>query len=209
MARIIHEDGYRYPLIPKKYYAAVMFACKMIRQNGYKNKAIRIAANYYGVNEDELREHVDARTAAGTRAAAKEHKREPITRKWYVVELIYYDNFETCSHNGFVAVSAKNANNAVSNAQRKANDESRRSFRMAGFYGDSVHYGGQLVAVAASKKEADAIVEKLDEEYDKAENSYVQGQLCMSFEACQAAREKYRNHLELLAETIAKEKNDE
>ena len=47
-----------YPYIPKQYYAAVMFACKMIRENGYFNKAINTAANYYNVNPKEVEKHV-------------------------------------------------------------------------------------------------------------------------------------------------------
>lgn len=56
---------YKYPYIPKEYYAATMFACKMIRGNGYFNKAINIAANYYMLDKEELRKHVVARTTAG------------------------------------------------------------------------------------------------------------------------------------------------
>lgn len=41
----------KYPWIPKEYYAAVMFACKMIRENGCCNKDVHIAADYYGVSE--------------------------------------------------------------------------------------------------------------------------------------------------------------
>lgn len=60
-------SDYKYPYIPKDYYPAVMFACKMIRENGYFNKAISIASGYYGVDEGELSKHVRARQAAGQR----------------------------------------------------------------------------------------------------------------------------------------------
>lgn len=71
--------NYKYPYIPHEYYAAVMFACKMIKEKGYKNKAISTAASYYGVDEDEVRKHVEARAAAGQRgkkspAAGKKYK---------------------------------------------------------------------------------------------------------------------------------------
>lgn len=65
---------YKYPYIPKDYYAPVMFACKMIRQNGYFNKAISTAARYYGVDENELEKHVRARQAAGQKGTAKGRK---------------------------------------------------------------------------------------------------------------------------------------
>ena len=41
---------YKYPYVPKEYYPAVMFACKIIRQNGTFNKAINSSAKYYGVD---------------------------------------------------------------------------------------------------------------------------------------------------------------
>lgn len=56
---------YKYPWIPKEYYSAVIFACKMIRDNGYFNKAINTAANYYGVNAEKLSEFVRERQSAG------------------------------------------------------------------------------------------------------------------------------------------------
>ena len=78
--------AYKYPYIPKEYYAAVMFACKMIRETGYKNKAISTAANYYGVDEDEVRKHVEKRAAAGQKGTKRGKY------KWFVVgEYCYTD----------------------------------------------------------------------------------------------------------------------
>ena len=57
----------KYPYIPKEYYAATMFACKLIRQDGFFNKAINSSAKYYGVDKDELIKHVRARQGAGQR----------------------------------------------------------------------------------------------------------------------------------------------
>lgn len=57
----------KYPWIPKEYYAAVMFACKMLREGGFFNRSVTTAANYYGVDPDVLAEHVRARQAAGQR----------------------------------------------------------------------------------------------------------------------------------------------
>ncbi len=59
---------YKYPYIPKEYYAATIFACKMLRDNGYFNKAIKIASGYYSVDPDELEKHVRAKTNAGKKA---------------------------------------------------------------------------------------------------------------------------------------------
>ena len=56
---------YKYPYIPKEYYAAVMFACKIIREKHSFAGGINTAAKYYGVDKDELERHVRARQTAG------------------------------------------------------------------------------------------------------------------------------------------------
>ncbi len=83
MATVKANGKYQYPLVPREYWPAVKFACKMIRENGYRNKAIRIAANYYDVDENELSKHVAARSAAGKRP--KGYK-----MKWFVVARASY-----------------------------------------------------------------------------------------------------------------------
>ena len=55
----------KYPWVPKEYYPAVVFACKMIRENGYFNRAIHTAAKYYKVDEKKLESLVRERQAAG------------------------------------------------------------------------------------------------------------------------------------------------
>lgn len=80
----------RYPYIPREYYPAVMFACKMVRESGYKNKAIRTAARYYGVDEDEVRKHFEARTAAGARGKGNTGKKY----KYFVVGTYYGSDAE-------------------------------------------------------------------------------------------------------------------
>lgn len=57
----------KYPWIEKRYYPAVMFACKLIRENGYFNKAIKASAKYYKVDEETLKSLVRERQAAGQR----------------------------------------------------------------------------------------------------------------------------------------------
>lgn len=78
---------YKYPFIPKKLYPAVMLASKIVRETGYKNKAIKTAANYYGVNEDDVREHLEARMAAGRKG------KSPVTKgrtfNYFVVGTFY------------------------------------------------------------------------------------------------------------------------
>lgn len=70
---------YKYPYVPKEYYPAVMFACKIIRQNGTFNKAINSSAKYYGVDPVVLTKYVRARQGAGQRG----RKRAPY--KWYAI----------------------------------------------------------------------------------------------------------------------------
>lgn len=64
---------HKYPYIPKKYFKPVMFACKMIRENGYFNKAVQTAANYYGVDADEVAKHVRARQGAGQKGKTRKY----------------------------------------------------------------------------------------------------------------------------------------
>lgn len=66
-------SGHKYPYIPKKYYKPVMFACKMIRETGYFNKAINTAARYYGVDADEVAKHVRARQGAGQKGKTRSY----------------------------------------------------------------------------------------------------------------------------------------
>lgn len=76
----------KYPWIPKEYYAAVMYACKLIRDNGNYNKSIRIASNYYDVDEDTLSKHVRARQAAGQKGKTRKYK--------YYVSLCFKPSFD-------------------------------------------------------------------------------------------------------------------
>lgn len=66
-------------------YAPVMFACKMIRQDGYFNRAVSTAAKYYNVDADEVTNHVRARQAAGQQGTFYKRKFgvDKDTPKWY------------------------------------------------------------------------------------------------------------------------------
>lgn len=73
---------YKYPYInDKTMYKAVLFACSMLRDNGYFNKACEISANYYSVNLEELKNHVIARTTAGRKAQQKNAPKRKY--KWF------------------------------------------------------------------------------------------------------------------------------
>ena len=80
-------NEHKYPYIPKAYYGAVMFACKLLRETGNKNKSVQTAARYYDVDEAEVRKHVDRRAAAGAKgkkSTAKDRK-----YKWFVIGTVY------------------------------------------------------------------------------------------------------------------------
>lgn len=59
------DKKYKFPFIPKKYYPAVMFACKMMREGAGRNIAVKRAAKYYDVDEDAVSHHLAMRAGAG------------------------------------------------------------------------------------------------------------------------------------------------
>ena len=77
-------SGYKYPYIADKtMYAAVMGACKYIRETGYFHKAVSYYADKYGVDEDELERHIRARQAAGRKGGTSASKGKKY--KWFLV----------------------------------------------------------------------------------------------------------------------------
>lgn len=70
--------AYKYPFVPKEYYAAVMYACYLIRKYGTFNRAIKTAADKYSVDESELEKHIRKRQGAGQKGKTRKYK-------WYVV----------------------------------------------------------------------------------------------------------------------------
>lgn len=78
------------PYIPNKnLYAAVMGACKWIREDGYFNKATKYYADKYNVSVDEVKKYVRIAQGNGQREA---NKRKPTKRYfWYAIEYGYYN----------------------------------------------------------------------------------------------------------------------
>ena len=62
-----------------------MYACKLIREHGNYNKAIRIASSHYDVDADTLSKHVRARQAAGQKGKTRKYK--------YYVSLCFKPNW--------------------------------------------------------------------------------------------------------------------
>ena len=102
--------AYKYPFIADKHmYAAVMFACKLIRETGYFSKAVQTSANYYGVDEDELKKHIRERQAVGQKGKVKGRKyRWFILRKGELSDTLGY-----LDHDNFSIVRATNQKNAT------------------------------------------------------------------------------------------------
>lgn len=109
---------YKYPKIPKKYYPAVMFACKMIRENGNFNKAIKISSNYYDVDAEKVEKYVRERQAAGQRGKKRG------TYKYYTVALICEET-ERFWYGGEEVVKALSVENA---SKIKEQHESRDGY---------------------------------------------------------------------------------
>ena len=65
---------YKYPYIPKDYYPAVIYACKLIRKYGTFNVACQTAADEYGVDLEEVKKHVRKRQGAGQKGKTRKYK---------------------------------------------------------------------------------------------------------------------------------------
>lgn len=120
----------KYPYIPREYYPAVMFACKMVRESGYKNKAIRTAARYYGVDEDEVRKHFEARTAAGARGKGNTGKKY----KYFVVGTYYGSDAEGMDTLSRIEVVKGISKNTVENRFAESDLDFDRSNDYGGSY---------------------------------------------------------------------------
>lgn len=76
--------AYKYPYIAdKRMYAAVMSACKYIRETGYFNKAVRYNAEKYGVDAGELEKEIRKRQGAGQKG--KSTKATGKTYRYFIV----------------------------------------------------------------------------------------------------------------------------
>ena len=69
----MNENKYPY-IADKKMYAAVMSACKYIRETGRFNQAVERNAEWYGVNAKDLEKEIRKRQAAGQRNSSVKRK---------------------------------------------------------------------------------------------------------------------------------------
>lgn len=117
----------KYPYIPdKKMYAAVMGACKWIREEGYFNKAVSYYAEKYNVDPDELAKHIRARQSAGQKGKTGR------TYKYYLVDKREQSYGETHYYNAPVIIKATSAKNAERQFYLGDSLDMQRSFESTG-----------------------------------------------------------------------------
>ena len=141
----------KYPYIAnKRLYAAVMYACKLIRETGYRNKAIQTAANEYDFNFEDVEKEIIKRQVAGRKAKSKPRK-----YKWYIVGT--YEACEADYEYNLISVKIKRALNK-SNACRDWFDWNR-SMDYGGSYAPFRH--DEVIGEFECKKDAESALLKL------------------------------------------------
>lgn len=137
---------YKYPYIPKEYYSAVMFACKMIRENGYFNKAIKAAAKYYDVDETTLEKHVRARQGAGQKGS---------TRKYYYFVLFCvkdYQQMDDCGSFNSWYYTEEDYRKYSYVAIKKATTEDNAKRALQNLSKDYLYHGGECDTIFKAEK---------------------------------------------------------
>lgn len=147
----------KYPHIEgKDMYAAVMGACRWIRESGYFNKATKYYADKYGLDVEDVRAEVRKRQGAGQRGN-KTGAAGPM--KWFVVVKTV-----TCEAYGDTSVAgparvvkAKKKETAGCNYNRE---------NMANDYGGSFApiYSDYVLFEGDRKKDADSYLKSLTQE---------------------------------------------
>lgn len=115
----------------KSLYAATMFACKLIREKGWFNKACQKAADYYDVDVDEVKRCVRARQSAGQkRANANSPKRK---YKYFLAWGITANDMGERLTDGCAIVRGLSLESVKRTLARRDDERSRRD------YSDSVY----------------------------------------------------------------------
>ena len=73
--------------INKNLWMATNFAAKMIRETGFRNKSIRIASQYYIVNEKEIEAQLNKRISKGLKG-----KKRGTMKKYQFDGIIYLES---------------------------------------------------------------------------------------------------------------------
>ena len=138
-----------YPYIPRKYYPAVMFAAKMVREGTGRNVAVRRAADYYAVDKDGVSAHLAARSAAGRKAKGGS---KPFTYRWYVVEDQFGTDATGVTDIRYAVVRGKSADTVNRRFAQKDLEFNRRHDYGGGYAPNHWH---SVIAEFATKDEAE------------------------------------------------------
>lgn len=139
---------FKYPYVAdKKLYAAMMFACKMIRENGYFNKAISKAADWYKVDESKLAQIVRERQGAGQKAKSK-----PKKYKWYTCVI------EQLTDSGLFVIGA---------VVKKGLSQKNVEKIVNSYYGDSSYFFEDSIKVIKEYETKNEAKEKLDVDFQE------------------------------------------
>ena len=155
---------YKYPLIPKKYYAAVMFACKMIREHKTFNKSCEIAANYYNVDEQQVRKHVSARAAAGHKGVKQGKQYWFVVTKFHGSDASGYEEKESKVVRGKSKATVDRRFLEESGTYNRRHDRNGSSYSWAEYYVVDGPYEKKSEAQKVSDSRNEAIKKKRDEE---------------------------------------------
>jgi len=145
----------KYPWIPRKYYPAVMYACRIIREHKAWNVAIETAARLYQVDKATLADIIRKRQAAGQQGMKRKYS-------WYALHFStgteYNDVFDAESAR-WAIVKATSSENAVHQIYGRYD-----RYGTTGFDGDWPLFGE--VIRFDSKLEAEQFVEQAQKETD-------------------------------------------
>lgn len=155
---------YKYPLIPKKYYAAVMFACKMIREHKTFNKSCEIAANYYKVDEQQVRKHVSARAAAGHKGVKQGKQYWFVVTKFHGSDASGFEEEESKVVRGKSKATVDRRFREESGTYNRRHDRNGSSYSWAEYYIVDGPYERKSEAQKVSDSRNEAIKKKRDEE---------------------------------------------
>ena len=141
--------GNNYPYIAdKRLFAAVMGACRYIRETGYFNKAVAFYADKYNLPEEAIAKEVRRRQAAGQRS-----KKKTMSYKYFVVA-----RYSSCDADQEPNLVGKYVVKASSkeNAEKRFHEIDWKETR-ANDYGGSFapYYWSEVIAEFDAKEEAE------------------------------------------------------
>jgi hypothetical protein len=147
--------GYKYPFIAdKRLYAAVMYACTLVRKYGEYNRACNTAAKKYGVSAEDVRTELSKRAGAGHKGAKM---------KWFVVWDVTTGDWVDYS-------GEKYGNIRVQRGVSKETIEKSRRYGARCLGGGEEIIRTEVLKMFDSKKQADEAFNRLMKKYGECES---------------------------------------